>query len=157
MKTLVMHQLRLRNISYGHSGPALVEAGNATIDQGDRIAIIGRNGVGKSTLLRLFMDSSDLDGGSIEKSSDCHITMLEQAIPNDIQATVSEVIESGLSGVHYEDWDRQHRIEAVVSQMQLSGDANFSSLSGGQKRQVLLAKCLVSDLMCFCWTSQPTI
>ena len=140
-----MHQICLRNISYGHGGPPLVEAGNAIIEHGDRVAIIGRNGVGKSTLLRLFLDNSNLDGGAIEKSADCHISMLEQTIPSDINATVYEVVAGELSNNDYEDWDIQHRVEAIISQMQLTGDICFSKLSGGLKRRVLLAKCVVSD------------
>ncbi len=140
-----MPQLCLRNITYGHREPPLVEAGNAIIEQGDRVAVIGRNGAGKSTLLRLLMDSSDLDGGAIEKSPDCRVAMLEQSIPNDINDSVYDVIASGLSNDHYEDWDIQYRVEAMLSKMDLDGEINFSSLSGGLKRRVLLSKCIVSD------------
>lgn len=140
-----MHNIRLKNISYGHGGPPLVEAGNAVIEQGDRVAIIGRNGAGKSTLLRLFMDDSNLDAGAIEKPAGCRVAMLEQAIPNDISASVYEVVASGLANHHYEDWDIQHRVDAVLTQMQLSGDLSFATLSGGLKRQVLLAKSVVAE------------
>jgi ATP-binding cassette subfamily F protein uup len=139
-----MSQIRIRNISYSHGGPPLVTAGNAVINQGDRVAIIGRNGAGKSTLLNLFIDDSTLDEGVIEKQAHCQVAMLDQTIPEDIDATVYEVVKSGINQSTVEPWDVHHRVEAVLSQLQLKGESYFPSLSGGLKRQVLLAKSIVA-------------
>lgn len=139
-----MSQIRITNLSYNHGGPPLVSGGSAAINPGDRVAIIGRNGAGKSTLLKLFIDDSNLDEGTIEKQSNLKIAMLEQTIPEDVDATVFEVVKGGLAQYDFEPWDVQHRVEAVLSQWQLNGGSHFSSLSGGLKRQVLLAKCMVA-------------
>lgn len=140
-----MSQICFRNITYGHGGLPLVESGNAVIEVGDRVCIIGRNGVGKSTLMRLLLDSTSLEHGVIEMSPGCRLAMLPQAIPTGIDKTVEQMVAEGLEDTHFEEWDRQHRVEKILSKMQLPAMRAYEDLSGGLKRRVLLAKTLVKE------------
>ncbi|MGE4551361.1 MAG: ATP-binding cassette domain-containing protein, partial [Opitutales bacterium] len=88
--------LSYRNLTVSFSGPALLENQNLSIDRGEKICLVGRNGEGKSTLLRLLANQIEPDAGEIEKLPDLRIAKLDQEIPAELPGTVMEVALEGL-------------------------------------------------------------
>ncbi len=126
----------LNEVSLGFGGPALLDAANWQVEQGERICLIGRNGTGKSTLLRLIHGELYPDSGMITRAAGLRTALLPQEVPLDLGGTVYDVIASG---------QPQQRIQTVISRMSLDGTAECRTLSAGLKRRVLLARALVSE------------
>ena len=91
-----MALLSYRNLSIAYSGPALLDDAGLTIEKRDRICLIGRNGEGKSTLLRILSGESQPDSGQLETIPDLRIAKLDQEIPQALEGTVFDIVASGL-------------------------------------------------------------
>jgi len=168
--------LRDTTLSFG-SAPLLDRVG-FTLDRGERVCVVGRNGEGKSTLLKVIEGLHIPDSGEVVRQSGLRIASLPQDVPTDIGGLVFNVIASGLGEaaalltryhelseryahgdesvlddfMHTQEeldasggWTLNTRVEQVLSRMQLDGEADFASLSGGRKRRVLLARALVNE------------
>ncbi len=88
--------LSYRNLTISFSGPALLDNQNLSIDKGEKVCLVGRNGEGKSTLLRLLSNQIYPDSGEIEKLPDLRIAKLDQEIPSELPGTVLEIALEGL-------------------------------------------------------------
>jgi len=87
-----MAQIRLRNISLAFGPDKLLDHAELVIDSGDRIAILGRNGQGKSTLLKVLDGEIEADDGEIVRSDSVRIARLQQEVPSgEDHRTVFEV------------------------------------------------------------------
>jgi len=163
--------MTLNDVDYSVGGPLLLDGVELAIERGERVALIGRNGAGKSTLMRLIDGEIRPDDGEIRREQGVRVTRLEQEVPAGADGSVFDVVAGGLGEagaalaeyhrlLHAEDYDAladvQARIEAldgwridqrvteVLERLQLDGDAEFTRLSGGMKRRVLLARAVVS-------------
>lgn len=138
--------LTINDLSHAFGGPPVLEAVNLQIDAGDRVCLVGRNGSGKSTFMRLLADEMKPDAGTIVRSPGARIARLPQEIPPDVTGTVHDVVAAGMVPLssHEEEWEQDVRIENLLERMDLSSTAEFASLSGGMKRRVLLAQALAS-------------
>ena len=94
-----MALLSCRNLSIAYSGPRLLDDAGLTIEKLDRVCLIGRNGEGKSTLLRILSGESDPDSGQREAIPDLRITKLDQEVPEGLDGTVFDIVAQGL-GTH---------------------------------------------------------
>lgn len=90
-----MNMLTLRDVSVAFGAASLLDEASLVINAGDRIALIGRNGTGKSTLLRLLEQQIMPDSGSIERRSDVRVATLLQEVPTADEGTVLDVILQG--------------------------------------------------------------
>ena len=169
-----MSLLSLNQVDFSVGGPLLLQKVQLSFEPGERIALIGRNGAGKSTLLRLIDGELQPDDGQIVRQEGVRIARLEQEVPNDLHGTIFDVVATGLGSLgedlalyhhlsHAEVFDAdaladvQARIEAsdgwnldqkvieTLERMALDAEVDFSSLSGGMKRRVLLARALVAQ------------
>jgi ATP-binding cassette subfamily F protein uup len=140
-----MALLSLRDISLAFGGPRLLDHVDWQIERGERVCLLGRNGEGKSTLLRLIEGRLEPDGGEVIRQQGVRITRLPQEVPEGRGGTVAEEVAEGLDRVGRVDGRPDHRVDAVISRMGLGADARFASLSSGMKRRVLLARALVAD------------
>jgi ATP-binding cassette subfamily F protein uup len=132
------------SIAYGHL--PLIEHGTIQIDPGERIAVIGRNGTGKSTLLRVIEGSLAPDRGSVWHARGTRLSRLEQDVPLSTNRRVFEAVHDGLAQHgDEEEWQREQRVRLVLSRLNLDGDAIVDALSGGWRRRVLLARALVGQ------------
>src|SRR5487761_394527 len=137
--------LTLRDVSLDFGGPPLLERVDWTVDRGERICLLGRNGEGKSTLLKLIDGELSPDRGEIVRQQGLRVARLPQEVPQGTAGSVFEEVAAGLRAAAQEVQGAEHRVEAVLSRMDLPPDALFSSLSAGMKRRVLLAKAIVGE------------
>jgi len=160
-----MAQIRLRNISLAFGPDKLLDQAELVIEQGDRIAILGRNGQGKSTLLKVIDGEIEPDDGEIVRSDGVKIARLQQEVPSEEDhRTVFEVVASGLgdnaavalqqletdgyTDIELEGtdiWRATADIKSIISRLLLEPENKVSSLSGGQKRRVMLARALAAQ------------
>jgi ATP-binding cassette subfamily F protein uup len=126
----------LKDVSISFGGPILLDMVDLQIKRGERICLIGRNGTGKSTLLKLIHEEISPDSGTITKTKGLRTSLLTQEVPLNFDGSVYDIIASG-----------QHRqqVQTVISRMGLDEKALYKELSAGLKRRVLLARALVSD------------
>jgi len=132
----------IQEISLAFGGPALFDGASLQIGRNERICLVGRNGEGKSTLLKVLAGELEVDGGEIVKQAGVEFGYLPQDVPADLPGTVQEIVEGPID---HHDWEAGQRAERVISQMGLQPEARFNELSGGQKRRALLAKALVRE------------
>ena len=131
-----MALVTLKDVTIGFGGPLLLDGANWQIERGERICLIGRNGTGKSTLLRLIHGERSPDSGMITKIQGLKTSLLPQEVPIDLDGTVYDIVSSG---------QPHQQIRTVISRMGLDEAAVFATLSAGLKRRVLLAQALVSE------------
>ena len=174
-----MALLSLRDVKLGFGGPNLLDGVNLQIDTNERLCLLGRNGEGKSTLMKLIGGFIQADSGHVEFQQGVKVAYLTQDVPADIQGSVYDVVASGVDKVgdllkdyHHvtlkmaeqcddktmaeleriqheleacDGWQLGQQIESTISRLQLPMDDDFSALSGGLKRRVLLARALVTE------------
>jgi ATP-binding cassette subfamily F protein uup len=133
------------SIAFGHL--PLLEEISLQIDARERVAIIGRNGTGKSTLLRIISGEIAPDGGTVWRQPALRVARLEQDVPLSADAPVFDVVAEGHTHHLDEDeaWLREHHVDLILSRLQLPPDAIVDTLSGGWRRRVLLARALVGQ------------
>ncbi|AYG02673.1 ABC-F family ATP-binding cassette domain-containing protein [Gryllotalpicola protaetiae] len=114
------------------------------LQDGDRVGIVGRNGDGKSTLLRLLAGRMEPDGGRVTRRRDLRLGVLDQADTLDPESTVAKAIVG--DAAHHE-WAGDARTRDVLSGLvaDIGWDARIETLSGGQRRRVALAALLVGE------------
>ena len=143
-----MNLLNLESVSKAFDIRPLLDGVSLGVAQGERIGIVGRNGDGKSTLLKIMAGTLESDAGRVSKSNSVHIGILSQADNASAGATVREVV---LGDIPVHEWASNSRIREVLQGL-FGGhsddllDRAFHSLSGGERRRVNLAKLLVDDL-----------
>ncbi|MCA9159496.1 MAG: ATP-binding cassette domain-containing protein [Planctomycetales bacterium] len=146
-----MPLVTLRDITIRFRGPALLDSVDCIIEPGQKIGLLGRNGAGKSTLMRMLTGQVEPDHGSISFSSGARVAFLQQEVPQDLHGSVAEVVRQGVRSTDdsdhdaLADWEAEHRVEQVLSRMELDPEASVQSMSSGMKRRVLLAQTLVDE------------
>jgi ATP-binding cassette subfamily F protein uup len=141
-----MPLLQLRQITLKYSAAPLLDEIDFQVEAGERICLLGRNGAGKTSLMRIITGEETPNSGEIIVPDATKITRLIQDIPDDITGTVMEVLHSGLRpDRHEEEWQTDVRLEDLATEMHLPAHDAFSALSGGLKRRVLLARALAGQ------------
>jgi ABC transport system ATP-binding/permease protein len=130
--------LAARNLSYSIGSRNLVDDTSVTIADDERVALLGKNGAGKSTLLSLLAGQQKQDGGTIERGRGQRLGFLSQEPHLDLDATVDDVVsQTGAAS---------HRVDEALSRLGIaSRDAIVSTLSGGQRRRLDLARLLLEE------------
>ena len=133
------------SVAFGHV-PLLDEVA-LQIDPRERVAAIGRNGTGKSTLLKIIGGEVQQDAGTVWREPGMRAARLEQDVPLSDNRSVFDVVAEGHThrDGQDEDWRRDHQVDLVLSRLNLPGDAIVDTLSGGWRRRVLLARALVGQ------------
>ena len=170
-----MPLLRLDTASLHYGTQVLLDEVDLTITRGDRLGLLGRNGTGKTTLLKILAGELQPDSGERWLRPGVRLARLQQELPEGDELSVYEVVASGLADagrlvaeyhrlVHdgnatdldqlarvqqqlenVDGWTLQQRVDTVISQLQLPADASMGQLSGGWRRRVALAQALVCD------------
>ncbi len=166
-----MALITLKDVNISFGADAILDNANLTIEANERIGLIGRNGAGKSTLLKLIDGEILPDDGELIRQQSIITGRLIQEVPNDLDYDIRSVIALGdekrgpkLAEFYVDDnsdnnandtlqaelneldaWSLDHRVQVLCSKFDLNGDQRFSSLSGGMKRRVLMARALVKE------------
>lgn len=91
-----MALITLRDVSLGFRGPLVLDQANLTLEPGERVCLLGRNGTGKSTLLRLIAGEIELSQGEIIRQQGLITATLPQEVPREITGTVFDEVARGL-------------------------------------------------------------
>ena len=94
-----MSVLRIAEVTFGYGSPPLLEDTTLNIERGERVGLLGRNGMGKSTLLRLIAGELPPDAGSIALDSGARVTYLTQHVPSWLGGTIFDRVADGFAGI----------------------------------------------------------
>ena len=163
-------QLSEASLAYGHV--PLLDHADLVVEPGERIGLIGRNGTGKSSLLRIVAGESRPDDGKVFTAAGLRLAMVPQEPAFTPGRSVFESVAEGVGeaarlvvayheAAHSGDLDRiqhaqealeaangwtiEHRIESVMTRLVLPADTRVDELSGGLRKRVALARALVSE------------
>ncbi|MGV8897275.1 MAG: ABC-F family ATP-binding cassette domain-containing protein [Rhodoglobus sp.] len=114
------------------------------LDEGDRIGIVGRNGDGKSTLLRMLAGRLEPNSGRVTRRGGVTIGMLDQADELEGSLTVHQTV---IGDIDEHVWAGDPKVRDVIAGLiaDLPWEASVADLSGGQRRRVALAALLIGD------------
>jgi ATP-binding cassette subfamily F protein uup len=167
-----MPLITLDNISLSFSDKPILDEVSATILKGDKIALIGRNGEGKSTMMRILAGTIESDDGKLKIKNGIKISYLEQTPPEDNEKNLFDIVAEGLGEIgdtltqyqHFinagkldeagefqekidklDAWQYLHKIEAILNRFTLNPQTILSTLSGGWRRRVMLARALIQE------------
>ncbi|MDA8731715.1 ATP-binding cassette domain-containing protein [Luminiphilus sp.] len=170
-----MPLIRLNQIEFSIGTQMLLDKVSLTLEKGDRLGLLGRNGAGKSTLLRILSGELLPEDGERWVDPNIQVTRLEQALPENLDLTTYEYVATGLADVgallsrfhslaadgsaealkelstiqdqleHADGWSLDQRIARILDQLDLTATEALSTLSGGWRRRVALARALVSE------------
>lgn len=130
-----------QNLTIAFGGRPLLDDATLQIERGERVGLVGRNGEGKSTLLRIVSGEIVPDQGLVVLESGVRVALLPQEIPSGLPDTVSEIIATGVP----DHGPGHHLVQRQASLMGLEPEAPFATLSGGQKRRTLLGRALSGE------------
>ena len=153
-------------LAFGHV--ALLDHTGFSLETNERVGLIGRNGAGKSSLLRILGGLAKADDGTLQVQQGTRIAFVEQEPALDPDATIFQAASAGLAGVialreqylaHAEGvdldalqsqieaadaWNWEQRVQETLQRLYLNPDARVGDLSGGTKKRVALAQALVA-------------
>ena len=163
-------QLSEVNLAYGHV--PLLDHADLVVEPGEHIGLIGRNGTGKSSLLRVIEGRTRADDGKVWLAADLKVAMVEQEPALEAGQTVFEAVARGVGEArqmlldyhaaasageldrmhalhealdHANAWAIEHRIEATLDRLGLPADTRVDALSGGMRKRVALARALALE------------
>jgi len=110
--------ITLRNITLAFGGPPLFEGINLQIEPGDRLCLLGRNGTGKSTLMKLINGELTAEQGEISRQQGLKVALVSQESPEGLAGTVFDVVASGMGNAA----DLLAEYHHVAHQMSTNGD-----------------------------------
>jgi ATP-binding cassette subfamily F protein uup len=164
--------LKLDQASLHYGTQVLLDGVDFELRKGERIGLLGRNGTGKTTLLKVLAGAIALDGGERWLRQSIRTAYLDQDLPHADDQDAYDVVAHGLAGIgdllaryHHaivegdlkaleraqqdieaqDGWRLQQRVEKIISRLALPGDARMATLSGGWRRRVALGQALVGE------------
>ncbi len=136
--------LHLKNLTKGYDGRVLIDDLNLNLVAGEFLGVVGPNGVGKTTLLRMILGQEKPDSGTLELGPTVKITYIDQTRDDlNPEKTVYEEISEGRDVIQV--GQREYHIREYLSGFQFKGGQQqtlVGKLSGGERNRLLLAKTL---------------
>lgn len=136
--------LKIQNLSKSYGSQALFDEVSVNINRGERVGLVGRNGHGKTTLLRLLTGEESPDSGVISAPKGYRIGYLHQQL----EFTRPSVLEEAVLGLEEEEKDQTWRAEKILAGLGFSVEDMASppeTFSGGYQVRLNLARLLVSE------------
>jgi ABC transport system ATP-binding/permease protein len=160
-----MALLTLANAQLAFGHVALLDHADFALEAGERVGLIGRNGTGKSSLLRILVGLERPDDGEVQRQQGLHMALVQQEPVLEVDATVFDAVQSGLADVialiddythgrgdldalqgrieAHDGWNWQQRVDETLHRLHLDPAARIGALSGGNRKRVALAQALV--------------
>jgi ATP-binding cassette subfamily F protein uup len=141
--------VNLKDATKGYAARTVLADVTLGISAGDRIGVVGRNGDGKSTLLRLISGAEEPDSGMVTRSGGLHVAMLGQGDDLDPERTIREELVGGRAD---HEWmaDAAYRnvLDGLLGGVEIARfprglDTKIAPLSGGERRRIALAQVLL--------------
>ncbi len=163
-------------LAFGHV--ALLDHAELALEAGERVGLIGRNGTGKSSLLKVIAGQGKLDDGQLVMQQGLRIAYVEQEPQFDDDACIFDAVAAGVADIQallaeydslaanlggaddgklmermhqvqakldvVDGWNVSNRVETTLQRLNLDGQRVISTLSGGMKKRVALARALVA-------------
>ncbi|HSQ40769.1 MAG TPA: ATP-binding cassette domain-containing protein [Fibrobacteraceae bacterium] len=141
-----MSLLTAKNLILRFGGAPLFDEASFSIESGEHVSLVGRNGEGKSTLLKILAGELEATSGELIHAPGLHVARLPQEVPDSLPGSIRDVVTQGVSPESYTliDWEHQHAVDSTISRLGLDPTQEFNTLSGGQRRRTLLARAIVS-------------
>lgn len=133
-----MALLSVRDLTLRFSDPPLLDKVSFDIQENERVCLMGRNGEGKSTLLKILSGEMEANSGEIIRKIGLRTARLIQEIPANLGGTVRGIVIGNTA-------ERHTAGEDILGKTGIDPEASYNSLSGGQKRRVLFAKALAEE------------
>ncbi|WP_106478508.1 ATP-binding cassette domain-containing protein [Phytohalomonas tamaricis] len=169
-----MTLLKLEQLQLAYGTQVLLDNAELTLEKGERLALVGRNGTGKSTLLSLVSGAALPDGGTVWRAPGLRVGTLLQHLPPAEGRRIFDVVAEGMPEVGsllaeydrlvaapepdmkrletlqtrleaLDGWSYHQRIDTVLTRLDLPADTAMEGLSGGWRRRVALARALVAE------------
>ena len=162
-----MSLITLQNAQLAFGHVALLDHAEFSLETAERVGLIGRNGAGKSSLLRILGGLEKPDDGDLRVQQGLRVTYVAQEPQLDSTASVFESVSAGLARViHlidqysagegdltamqneielFDGWNWEQRVQETLHRLHLDPDARISALSGGTLKRVALAQALVTS------------
>ncbi len=107
----------MQDVTLAFGGPPVLDRARFAIERGERVCLLGRNGAGKSTILKLLDGELTPAGGEVIRQTGVTVTRLEQQVPDDVEGTIFEVVAGGLGDAgtllaRYHE--ASHRVSTIV-------------------------------------------
>ena len=139
-----MALIGLNNVSIAYGGPLLLDGATLYLERKERVCLIGRNGEGKSTLMKILTREEKPDSGDVVMQAGVRVGFLPQEVPGSLPGRVFDVVITE-APAHEDEWQQDERVRLLVERLGLDPEATYNALSGGQKRRALLARALISE------------
>jgi ATP-binding cassette subfamily F protein uup len=143
--------VNLKDVDKGYGSRSVLRGVTLGVSAGDRIGVVGRNGDGKSTLLRLVSGVEDVDAGALTRATGLGLALLGQGDDLDEARTVRDELVGGRAD---HEWAADARFRTVLDGL-LGGvairrfpnglDTPIAGLSGGERRRIALARALIDS------------
>jgi ATP-binding cassette subfamily F protein uup len=162
-----MSLITLQNAQLAFGHVALLNHAEFSLEAAERVGLIGRNGAGKSSLLRILGGLEKPDDGDLRVQQGLRVTYVAQEPQLDSNASVFESVSSGLARIIYlieqycagegdltaiqneiemfDGWNWEQRVQETLHRLHLDPDARINALSGGTLKRVALAQALVTS------------
>jgi ATP-binding cassette subfamily F protein uup len=162
-----MSLITLQNAQLAFGHVALLDHAEFSLETAERVGLIGRNGAGKSSLLRILGGLEKPDDGDLRVQQGLRVTYVAQEPQLDSNASVFESVSSGLARIIYlieqycagegdltamqneiemfDGWNWEQRVQETLHRLHLDPDARINALSGGTLKRVALAQALVTS------------
>ncbi|PCI73446.1 MAG: ABC transporter ATP-binding protein [SAR86 cluster bacterium] len=170
-----MPLVRLDKVALNFGTHILLDEVDFTLKKGTKIGLLGRNGAGKTTFMKVIAGSMQPDSGERWLRPGVEVAWLEQSLPEADEQSVYDMVAGGLAEVgellkqyhhliaDYENadmaqlervqgqleakqgWSLGQKVDTVITQLQLPADKLMSALSGGWRKRVALARALVRE------------
>ena len=141
-----MNLLTAEHIVKAYSERVLLNDVNFSIHQGEKVGVIGTNGMGKSTLLKIIAGAEEADQGEIIKGNKVHIRYLPQTPVFEKNMTVLEaVLQGNVNDIN--QWSIESEAKTILQELGLTDyEQKVEELSGGQKKRVALANAILAPV-----------